>query len=142
MPTIEPTTTRQILLYQDTCDIWKPNALSFVNVNTGEPAEKVYARIAQGQKCYFYTKTETAEREVVGRYPADIIYTLDICKFPSAVDIDDTYVLKLTTTGHPLLNTFWIVIGDAQRRMSRTRRKPDFAQVYLKKLPVAPPGVS
>lgn len=142
MPVVQPTTPRQIAIYEDTCDIWKPDTLAFVSNLTGEPVDTTYTRIAQGQPCYYFTKTETAAPEVVGRYPADIIFTLDICKFPSGVDIDDVYVLKLTTTDHPLINTFWRVIGEAQRRMARQGRKPDFAQVYLKRLAKAPPGVS
>lgn len=142
MAVVTPTTTRQIALYEDTCDIWKPDALSFVSVNTGEPSDTTYSRIAQSQPCYYFTKTETAAPEVIGRYPSDIIYTLDILKLPAGVDIDDTYIVKLTTTGHDLINTFWIVIGEAQRRINRTRRHPAFAQVYLKRLPKAPPGVS
>lgn len=142
MAIITPTTIRQTLLYEDTSDIWKPDTLTFVSPNTGEPVDKTYTRIAQGQPCYYFTKTETATPDVVGRFPADIIYTLDILKMPAGVDIDDTYIVKLTTTGHDLINTFWVVIGEAQRRITRTRRQPASAQVYLKRLPKAPPGVS
>ena len=142
MPVVVPTTIRQTLLYEDTCDIWKPDTLAFVSTTTGEPRDKTYTRIAQGQSCYYFTKTETAHAEVIGRYPADIIWTLDILKMPNGVDIDDTYIVKLTTTAHDLINTFWTVIGEAQRRISRTRRQPAFAQVYLKRLIKAPPGVT
>lgn len=143
MPVVEPTTGRQSLFYEDTCNIWKPDALTYVDDDTGEPNDTTYTLLATAQKCYYFTKTETAQPTEIGRFPADIIFTLDIIKFPYAVVIDDGYVLKLTTIAHTqLLNTFWRVIGEAQRRVGRSRRTPDFAQVYIKRLPSAPSGVS
>jgi hypothetical protein len=142
MAAVEPTTVRQIALYEDTCDIWQPAALTYVSSTTGEPNDTTYTKIASSQKCYFFTKTETAEPEVIGRMGRDIIFTLDWLKMPSACVIDDTCVVKLTTVGHPHVNTFWRVEGDVQKRMSRSRRKPDFTLVYVKRLPAAPSGVT
>lgn len=141
MAAVEPTTARQLALYEDTCDIWKPNAITFTGAN-GEPNDTSYTKVATSQKCFFFTKTEVASPESIGRMGQDIIFTLDWVKFPSATEVDDTYILKVTTADHPLINTFWRVEGEAQRRPSRARRKADFALVYTKKLPQAPSGVS
>ncbi|MBA3767791.1 MAG: hypothetical protein H0W99_12550 [Acidobacteria bacterium] len=140
MAAVEPTTPRQRLLYADTCNIWQANAPEIAV--TGKPADRTYTSIATAQKCYLFTKSEIAAAEVPGRMGSDNLFTIDELHLPEAAVIDTDYVIKITTAGSPLLNTFWRVEGDPQVRTARTRRKVALKMVYLKRLPSAPAGVS
>jgi hypothetical protein len=140
MPAVEPTTHRQKRLYEDTCDIWAVDALTYAD--DIEPDEGDYTRIAEGQKFYLFTKSEVAAPAVPGRFPQDNIFTFDEAHFPHGVTVEQDYILKVTTANSPLVGTFWRVMGDAQVRTARTRRKPNLKAVYVKRERSAPPGVS
>jgi hypothetical protein len=140
MPTVEPATRRQELLYVHTCDIWKPDAIT--KAVDGRPNNvTTYTKIASAQKCYFFTTKNTNAPFVFGRYKPDYLDTMDTCKFPSGVDIDDNYVLKFLFAGD-MLNTFWRVQGNAQDRGGTARRTPDFRMVLIRVLREPPGGVS
>jgi hypothetical protein len=142
MPTVEPTTARQRILYLHTCDIWKPDAVTLAA--DGRPNNVTsYTRIAEGQKCYFFRKKSSAEPSFVGRVEQDIMFTQDVCHFPDTVDVSDTYVLKRTDAiATRLENTFWRVMGEAQAIGAVGNRQAAYGEVYLRKLRAAPSGVS
>lgn len=134
MPAVEPTQAYQKILHRDVCNIWEPDALEFEA--DGEPHITTFTLIATGQKCRFYTRPSTSSPKPFGRYEDDMIFTLDVVRFPAGVVIDDGYVLKFTSAGDNL-NTFWIVMGEPT-----SRRRLNLRQVYVKRLPSAPAGVS
>ena len=137
---IEPTTGRQRRLYEDTCNIWARDAAAFTDGK--ERNDESFTLLYTSQKFYLFTKSEIAAPHIPGRMGADNIFTLDEAHFPEGVTIDQGYVIKVTTPGHPLLNTYWRVMGDPQVKTARTRRKPALKAVYVKRLPAAPNGVS
>lgn len=132
---------RQIKLYVDRVSIWKPDNVTTSGANkkaldTAYPATATYTNVA----CYHFSKTEVAQPTFPGRSNQDMIFTLDEFHFDAAQDVDDQYVLKLTTSGHPELGAYYIVMGGPKSRPARTRRNVNYRIVYARRT-LAQPGM-
>lgn len=124
----------QVILHTQECNIWQMNAPSLAV--DGEPSDKTYTLQTTGQKCRFYTRPSVSAPQIFGRMEEDNIFTLDMVRFPAGVIVDDGYVLKFTSAGD-IQNSFWEVMGEAT-----SRSLLQFRQVYVRRLPAAPYGVS
>ena len=140
MAAVEPTTARQKILYTDTCDIWQPDTPSVTG--TAEPIDTTYTKIASSQKCYYFTTPNVNTARPFGRYREFYLQTADIVHFPQGTTIGDNYIIKFTTSGSDMIDTFWRVQGDSRDRGTTSRRKAAVRECFLRQMREAPAGVS
>jgi hypothetical protein len=69
----------------------------------------------------------------VGRSEQDNLLTLDVFHFEVGTDLEDGDFLKLTTSGHPAVNSYFQVQGTGRERISRGNRKGNYMRVYAKR---------
>lgn len=133
-------TPRQLRFYQDIIDIYKPETLD--HTSGGFVADVRYnpTPVATSVPCLYMAKTEIATGGEVGRENQDMIFTFDEFHVESSTDLEDMYLIRLMTPGHPQLHDYWKVVGNAKIRVSRTTaRKPNMRLVYAKAT-LRPPG--
>src|SRR5476651_1115027 len=99
--------------FRHTCDLWKPNALTFKHPGTSKAAaDPVYSLASRGQKCLFVATPETDVPTLAARSKEVNIFTLDKFLFPVGVIVLDTWIIKLTSPNVDDNGRFWIVQGN------------------------------
>lgn len=118
---------RQERLYEDTCSIYRPRSLRKDVNSTLTGASAIYEEtpIATEVPCLLIMKSDVTEalKAPIGRFPDDMIFTLDHWHFTEAQDVRVNDVIKLTTPGRADINTYWVITSIGKFSPMRARRR-------------------
>lgn len=134
-------TPRQTYFYTDTVDIHRHATLDKdANNVVQEPQYNATAQ-ATSVACMWQSMAEDNQlRHPAGRLENDILFTLDRFFFDVTTDIKDQDAIKVTTSGHPQVNQWFIVQGFGKARVTRSGRRGNYVLVYAKRVNT-PPGL-
>lgn len=136
-------TVRQTKLYTDTVSIFKPDATGgSVNGTTKVTADPTWSSLATGVAGKRFTVTEFDRVSAIGRAGSVVQSSSHRFHFQASQEVQAGYCLKLTTPSHPEVNTFYMVLGDPEIRVSSGGRTPNYRRVYVQKVAKPPSGVS
>ena len=108
---------RQTVLYQDLCDLWRPERPMTAAGVSGEP---VYRRVATGIPCFLDRHPSASQLERFGRIEQDDLFTRDIWNFAEDQEVADAWciVCKSVRPGTTIPNgdwgRAWMTAGDSQ----------------------------
>lgn len=128
---------RQRRIYTDTVSIYKPADLAVAADKSVSDVSYPSTPTQTSVSCHLDQQPIQGEPGLEGRSERDLIFTLDRFHFGTDVEIGDTYLLKLTTVGHPNNGKFWVVEGAGQFKTWRAGKQIVYAKQVL-----APAGVS
>jgi hypothetical protein len=129
--------SRATRCYTDTFSLWAPSD-PVIGVDKGVsdltwPATAT----ATGVAGHLEATPNVNEPAAAGGTKVSNIFTDDKFHFPTSVTVGTGWLIKLTTTGHPLSGQFWVVQGMAEVKAWRAGKQ----MVYGVMTP-APAGVS
>lgn len=128
---------RQRAVYRDTCSIYKPTNSSGTS-SIGAVREPLYELVATGVVFKYDPNRETSMMTPMGRIQHGSIAELELAYFDEEQELKDQYCIKLTTTGHPLINHWFTVIGEPEFRPSQGRRVSNYLHAWIRSRVVAP----
>lgn len=132
-------TQRQIALYTDLFDLYKPNNLQGLPFNDVEdisyPSTPTYSNVS----CYHHTKDKIGKGKFFGNVPiGDTVSLMDTISFDCAQEVGNSWVLQKKTTGDPEINQWYIVTQDPDINNFHANKQ----RVYIRKLSSKPPDVA
>ena len=133
-------TRRQVWAYRDTVNVYRLS----VTKTSGVINQPTYSAtpVLTALTCRIEsTQFRNTDTPPLGRTQDDNFFTEDELHCELGTDIKDTDVVKITTTGSPLLNKYFKVVGFGQTRQSFGNRTPNYTHIRLRLLDVAPPGL-
>ena len=131
---------RQLLLYQDTVNLYKPVELSSGRMPNNENKGLRYPSTPThtGVSCHRHTRTEMGQGRFHGRInKEDTVSLIDSISFDAAQDIDANWVMQITTPSDPDLNAWFIVSNTPEVKNYRANKK----RVQIKRI-TKPAGVA
>ena len=98
----------------DTCELYEPGSI----ISAGGKRKRTGARsttpVWTDVPCWFEIRGDVATAQLGGRFSADNAFTQDRVWFHAGQEVNDTWVAKLTTPGHPSEGEWWHFTGQAQ----------------------------
>jgi hypothetical protein len=136
-------TTRQTRLYNDVVDVYRRTALAVTGLMEVEDLEYDDTPILTDVQCLWASAPEDNRPESpLGRSEADLMDTLDRFHFEASVDLQDTDILEVKTTGHPEIGARFQIRGFGRRRITRGLRSGNYLAVFAKRIKGVPAGLS
>lgn len=127
-------TRRQKLSYQDTADGYRSANTDSKDGNRFAVDRGMAQMHHTARACHYQSALESNQFvPPLGRSEQDNLDTLDRFYFESGTNWKDGDVIRLTTTGHPLLGAYFVVQGFGRERPGRTRRQGNFLLVFAKR---------
>lgn len=121
-----------------------PHTVSIYKSHIGTGNRRQYSTTPDytGVRCRYGGTSNFDLPNPQGRTFETNIMTSDKWMFPAGQDIDDNYLIKLTTPGHPYTGTFWTVEGVPQTRFGVSGRNQAKSKMIYARITPPPAGVS
>lgn len=131
-------TGRQNRFFKDTCDVYRISGYTKDSNNVVKQASYSTTKVYTSLRCRLQTTVfRNAEVNPLGRSQLDNFETEDKLHVELTTDLRDKDVVKITTSGSPYVNKYYVVIGKGEARIGWA----NYNHIRVRLLDTAPPGL-